>query len=98
MRQRIYGSSAKCGIMSSLHQGFQERGPSADTEATFRWLDRVDEHPLAHQLKRRMLDVCPVRAGIRCWTWDVASGMRSVASPGGWGRRGGSWGSTPTRP
>ena len=59
--------------MSSLHQGFQETGPSADTEATFRWLDRVDEHPLAHQLKRRMLDVCPVRAGDQ--VLDVGCGL-----------------------
>ena len=28
--------------MSSLHQGFQQTGQSGDTEATFRWLDRMD--------------------------------------------------------
>lgn len=32
--------------MSSLHQGFQENGEPAYTEAAFGWLDRADENPL----------------------------------------------------
>jgi len=49
--------------VSSVHQGFQQTGQPAGTEAIFRWLDGADESPLIQQVKRRMLDVCPVRAG-----------------------------------
>ena len=59
--------------MSSVHQGFQEPGPSADTEAIFGWLDRADGNPLVQQLKRRMLDVCPVAAGDQ--VLDVGCGL-----------------------
>jgi hypothetical protein len=31
--------------MSSLHQGFQEPDQSADTEAIFGWLDRMNPNP-----------------------------------------------------
>ena len=59
--------------MSSVHQGFQEAGQSIDIEATFRWLDRVDGHPLAQQLKGRMLEMCPVAAGDQ--VLDVGCGL-----------------------
>ena len=59
--------------MSSLHQGFQETGQLADTEAAFRWLDSADGNPLVQQLKRRMLDVCPVGAGDQ--VLDVGCGL-----------------------
>jgi ubiquinone/menaquinone biosynthesis C-methylase UbiE len=49
--------------VSSLHQGFQQTGQSADTEATVGWLDRMDGHPLIQQVKQQMLDVCPVGDG-----------------------------------
>ena len=49
--------------MSSLHQDFQQTGESGGTEAVFRWLDGADESLLIRQVKRRMLDVCPVAAG-----------------------------------
>ena len=64
--------------MSSLHQGFQEAGQSIDAEATFRWLDRVDGHPLAQQLKGRMLEICPVAAGDQ--VLDVGCGLGHEAS------------------
>jgi hypothetical protein len=35
---------------------------SGNVEASVRWLDRVDGHPLAQELKRRMLELCPVGA------------------------------------
>lgn len=59
--------------MSSLHQGFQQTGQSGDTEATFRWLDRMDGNPLVQQVKRRMLDVCPVGEGDQ--VLDVGCGL-----------------------
>jgi len=59
--------------VSSLHQGFQQTGQSVDTEATFRWLDRMDGNPLIQQVKRRMLDVCPVGAGDQ--VLDVGCGL-----------------------
>ena len=84
--------------MSSLHQGFQETGEPGSAEAVFRWLDGADESPLIQQVKRQMLEVCPVGEGIRSWTWAADSGMRYVASPG-WRDRGGGWpGSTPIQP
>ncbi len=49
--------------MSSLHQGFQPASQPSDTEATFRWLDRMDGNPLIQQVKRQMLDACPVQEG-----------------------------------
>ena len=64
--------------MSSLHQGFQEAGQSIDAEATFRWLDRVDGHPLAEQIKARMLEICPVAAGDQ--VLDVGCGLGHEAS------------------
>lgn len=59
--------------MSSLHQDFQETGQSGGTEAMFRWLDGADESPLIQQVKRRMLDICPVRAGDH--VLDVGCGL-----------------------
>jgi ubiquinone/menaquinone biosynthesis C-methylase UbiE len=35
----------------------------ADVETTFRWLDRADSHPRIQEVKRRMLDLCPVQEG-----------------------------------
>jgi hypothetical protein len=52
---------------ASRSRGFQERGQSGGTEAVFRSLDGADESPLIQQVKRRMLDVCPVGKGIRFW-------------------------------
>jgi ubiquinone/menaquinone biosynthesis C-methylase UbiE len=59
--------------VSSLHQGFQETGEPGDTEAVFRWLDGADESPLIQQVKRRMLDVCPVGEGDQ--VLDVGCGL-----------------------
>ena len=59
--------------MSSLRQGFQEMGQSCGTEASFRWLDGADESPLIQQVKRRVLDVCPVGAGAQ--VLDVGGGL-----------------------
>lgn len=59
--------------MSSVHQGFQETGPSGGSEAIFRWLDGADESPLIQQVKRHMLDVCPVRTGDQ--VLDVGCGL-----------------------
>jgi len=59
--------------VSSLHQGFQETGEPGGTEAVFRWLDGADESPLIQQVKQRMLDVCPVRAGDH--VLDVGCGL-----------------------
>ena len=59
--------------MSSLHQGFQRTGQSTDTEAAFGWLDRMDGHPLVQQVKRQMLDVCPVGEGDQ--VLDVGCGL-----------------------
>lgn len=60
-------------MVSSLHQGFQETGQSGGAEAIFGWLDRADESPLIQQVKRRMLDVCPVGAGDQ--VLDVGCGL-----------------------
>lgn len=46
--------------MSSLHQGFRATDQSADTEAIFGWLDRMNGSPLILQVKRQMLQVRPV--------------------------------------
>jgi ubiquinone/menaquinone biosynthesis C-methylase UbiE len=59
--------------VSSLHEGFQQTGQSADTEAVFRWLDGMDGHPLVQQVKRQMLDVCPVAEGDQ--VLDVGCGL-----------------------
>jgi len=59
--------------VSSLHQGFQQTGESGGTEAVFRWLDGADESPLIQQVKRRMLDVCPVGEGDQ--VLDVGCGL-----------------------
>ena len=59
--------------MSSLHEGFQQAGQPGGTGAIFRWLDGADESPLIQQVKRRMLDVCPVRAGDH--VLDVGCGL-----------------------
>ena len=59
--------------MSSLHQSFQPTGQSFDTEATFTWLDRMDGNPLIQQVKRQMLDACPVREGDH--VLDVGCGL-----------------------
>jgi ubiquinone/menaquinone biosynthesis C-methylase UbiE len=59
--------------VSSLHQGFQQTGESGGTEAVFRWLDGADQSPLIQQVKRRMLDVCPVREGDQ--VLDVGCGL-----------------------
>jgi ubiquinone/menaquinone biosynthesis C-methylase UbiE len=59
--------------VSSVHQGFQEAAQSDDTEAIFRWLDGADGNPLIQQVKRRMLDACPVGAGDQ--VLDVGCGL-----------------------
>jgi ubiquinone/menaquinone biosynthesis C-methylase UbiE len=59
--------------MSSLHWGFQPTSQPVDTEATFRWLDRMDGNPLIQQVKRQMLDACPVREGDH--VLDVGCGL-----------------------
>jgi SAM-dependent methyltransferase len=59
--------------VSSLHQGFQQAGQSDGSEAVFRWLDGADESPLIQQVKRRMLDICPVAAGDQ--VLDVGCGL-----------------------
>ena len=46
---------------------------SGNVEASVRWLDRVDAHPPAQELKRRMLELCPVGAGDRIL--DVGCGL-----------------------
>ena len=59
--------------MSSLHEGFQATDQSADTEAIFGWLDRMNGSPLILQVKRRMLEVCPVGEGDQ--VLDVGCGL-----------------------
>lgn len=59
--------------VSSLHQGFQEKGQPDGTEAVFRWLDGADESPLIQQVKQRMLDACPVGEGDQ--VLDVGCGL-----------------------
>jgi len=59
--------------MSSLHQGFQATDQPADTEAIFGWLDRMNGSPLILQVKRRMLEVCPVGEGDQ--VLDVGCGL-----------------------
>jgi ubiquinone/menaquinone biosynthesis C-methylase UbiE len=59
--------------VSSLHQSFRETGEPGDTEAVFRWLDGADESPLIQEVKRRMVDVCPVGEGDR--VLDVGCGL-----------------------
>lgn len=71
MRHRVRQKGAT--TVSSLHQGFQEAGQSGSTEAIFRWLDGADESPLIQQVKRRMLDICPVGAGDQ--VLDVGCGL-----------------------
>jgi ubiquinone/menaquinone biosynthesis C-methylase UbiE len=74
--------------IESLHQTFRTSDSAVDIEAMVRWLDRVDAHPLAAQLKRSMLELCPVGAGDR--VLDVGCGVgheairlaRRVGSPG----------------
>jgi ubiquinone/menaquinone biosynthesis C-methylase UbiE len=65
--------SKEATTVSSLHQGFQETGQTARTEAVFRWLDGADENPLIQQVKRQMLDTCPVAAGDQ--VLDVGCGL-----------------------
>ncbi|MBV9414414.1 MAG: methyltransferase domain-containing protein, partial [Solirubrobacterales bacterium] len=59
--------------IESLHQTFQTSDSALDVEAMVRWLDRVDAHPLTVQLKRSMLELCPVGAGDR--VLDVGCGV-----------------------
>lgn len=59
--------------MSSLHQGFTEAGSAADAQASFRWLDQADGHPLVQRLKQRLIEICPVSAGDR--VLDVGCGL-----------------------
>ena len=59
--------------MSSLHESFQPGGQPGDTEVTFRWLDRMDGNPLLQQVKRQMLDACPVQEGDH--VLDVGCGL-----------------------
>jgi ubiquinone/menaquinone biosynthesis C-methylase UbiE len=59
--------------VSSLHQGFQQTGPSIDTEAAFRWLDRMDKNPAIQQVRQQMLDACPVGQGDQ--VLDVGCGL-----------------------
>jgi len=74
--------------VSSLHQGFQDAGQSIGAEAAFRWLDRADENPLIRQLKRQMLDVCPVGEGdqvldVGCGLGHEARRLAELAGPRG---------------
>ena len=74
--------------MSSLHQGFQSAGQPSDSEATFRWLDRMDGNPLIQQVKRQMLEVCPVREGdhvldLGCGLGHEARRLAEVVGPRG---------------
>jgi ubiquinone/menaquinone biosynthesis C-methylase UbiE len=57
----------------SVHRGFRETGQTAHRQTTFRWLDRVDAHPLAREVKQTMLTSCPVRPGDR--VLDVGCGL-----------------------
>ena len=57
----------------STRQRFQDRSQSADVEATFRWLDQADGHPQLQEIKRRMLDLCPVHAADQ--VLDVGCGL-----------------------
>jgi ubiquinone/menaquinone biosynthesis C-methylase UbiE len=59
--------------VSSLHESFQQTGQPADTEAAFGWLDRMDGHPLIQQVKRQMLEVCPIGEGDH--VLDVGCGL-----------------------
>lgn len=59
--------------MSSLHESFQRTGQSSDTEATFRWLDRMDGNPVVQQIKRQMVEICPVGEGDQ--VLDVGCGL-----------------------
>ena len=59
--------------MSSLHQGFRATDQSADTEAIFGWLDRMNGSPLILQVKRQMLEVRPVGEGDQ--VLDVGCGL-----------------------
>jgi ubiquinone/menaquinone biosynthesis C-methylase UbiE len=59
--------------VSSLHQGFQETVQPDGTEAVFRWLDGADDSPLIQQVKREMLDACPVGEGAQ--VLDVGCGL-----------------------
>jgi ubiquinone/menaquinone biosynthesis C-methylase UbiE len=59
--------------MSSLHQGFQATDQSADTEAIFGWLDRMNASPLILQVKRQMLELRPVGEGDQ--VLDVGCGL-----------------------
>ena len=59
--------------MSSLHESFQPGVQPGDSEVTFRWLDRMDENPLLQQVKRQMLDTCPVGEGDQ--VLDVGCGL-----------------------
>ena len=65
--------------MSSLHQGFRATDQSADTEAIFGWLDRMNGSPdLAGQAADARSP--PGRGkGIRSWTWAADSGTRCSA-------------------
>jgi ubiquinone/menaquinone biosynthesis C-methylase UbiE len=74
--------------MSSLHQGFQPAGQPGETEAVFTWLDRMDGNPLIQQVKRQMLDACPVRAGdhvldVGCGLGHEARRLAELAGPQG---------------
>ncbi len=78
--------------MSSLHHGFQEAGQSADAGAAFRWLDVADGHPLVRQLKRQMLDLCPVAArdqvlDVGCGVGHEVRRLARLVGPGGAGCR-----------
>ena len=59
--------------VKSLHQAFRDSHDSSDLEATFRWLDQVDRNPSIQELKKRMLDLSPVRRGDR--VLDVGCGL-----------------------
>jgi ubiquinone/menaquinone biosynthesis C-methylase UbiE len=59
--------------VASLYEAFQNALPSRDVEVLVRWLDQADWHPLMQELKRRMLELCPVRAGDR--VLDLGCGL-----------------------
>ena len=59
--------------MSSLLGGFQHSSQIADVTALFRWLDHADGMAPIQQIKRLMLEACPISTGDR--VLDVGCGV-----------------------
>ncbi len=59
--------------MNDLHEGFRKADSTASGEPPFQWLDKADQMPLIQEIKRRMLDLAPVRPGDR--VLDVGCGV-----------------------